>query len=236
MNISSTIVAFAYNFPHRKTAEGLVDLYLNNIDVDLVIAMDPVELDHNSSIIPVNIKGIDYRHPSNVSSKVGFSYEVAQHDSDKCLQLLSEVQADIGVVLGARILPKKVIDNFSKGIINIHPGLLPENRGLDAIKWAIYNDWKQGVSAHIISETIDSGRLIDKRVIDLFHNDTLITINRRLSHIGRRLMEDAIRELDRKKPEDFPILANGEYHSTMPPNKEIEVVKNLSSYLCRHAC
>ena len=59
---------------------------------------------------------------------------------------------------GAGILPKEIIDNVN--IINSHPAYLPSVRGLDALKWAIYNDMPIGVTSHIISEEADSGFLI----------------------------------------------------------------------------
>src|SRR5262249_15128007 len=43
-------------------------------------------------------------------------------------------------------------------IINCHPGLVPESRGLDAFKWAIYHGRSLGNTLHIIDAQIDAGR------------------------------------------------------------------------------
>lgn len=233
--MANDIVAFAYNFPHEKTENGLTDLFLSGIEVSVVIAMDPVELSHESSKLPTKPKGLEYRHPADVSSQLGYRYEVAQHDSERCMEVLNELDPSIGVILGARILPGRVIDQFEKGIINIHPGLLPQNRGLDAMKWAIYNNWKQGVSAHIISEEIDSGRLIEKREVDVFGEDTLVTLNARLARVRRQLLTDAVEALMEHEVEDFPELKDGDYHSTIPPDKEIDLFQKMGPYLCRHS-
>jgi len=48
-----------------------------------------------------------------------------------------------------------IINAFKIGVLNMHPGILPDNRGLDTIKWAIMKDMKQGVSCHLISKEID---------------------------------------------------------------------------------
>ena len=82
--------------------------------------------------------------------------------------------------MGARILNKNVIDCFSNGIINFHPGVLPENRGLDNLKWAIYNNLPQGVTTHFIDENIDVGYEIYKELLEVDVSDTLFDINSKL--------------------------------------------------------
>ena len=82
--------------------------------------------------------------------------------------------------MGARILNKNVIDCFSNGIINFHPGVLPENRGLDNLKWAIYNNLPQGVTTHFIDENIDVGYEIYKELLEVDVSDRLFDINSKL--------------------------------------------------------
>ena len=41
---------------------------------------------------------------------------------------------DLGIILGSRII-KNIINKFKIGILNMHPGILPYNRGLDTHKW-----------------------------------------------------------------------------------------------------
>ena len=69
---------------------------------------------------------------------------------------------------------KNVIDSFSNGIINFHPGVLPENRGLDNLKWAIYNNLPQGVTTHLIDENIDVEQIYKEFMIDL--EDTILML------------------------------------------------------------
>ena len=40
-------------------------------------------------------------------------------------------------------------------IINCHAGLVPESRGLDAFKWAIYHGRPLGNTLHIIDQNIE---------------------------------------------------------------------------------
>ena len=58
------------------------------------------------------------------------------------------------------IFPKEVLKNF-KIKINSHPSLLPMNKGLSPIKEIYYSNKKKiGVTLHIMSPKVDSGKII----------------------------------------------------------------------------
>ena len=80
----------------------------------------------------------------------------------------------------------------------MHPGILPKNRGLDTHKWAIINNVKQGVTCHLINEKVDLGKMICKKNINIFQQDTLVDINYRLQNLELKLMIDSIKILKRK--------------------------------------
>ena len=54
------------------------------------------------------------------------------------------------------------IKGLSKGIINFHPGLIPEARGLDTPQWCIYDGIPLGVTSHFIDSKVDAGRIIER--------------------------------------------------------------------------
>ena len=47
-----------------------------------------------------------------------------------------------------------------KGIINIHPGVLPYYRGCTCPEWTLFNKDALGITAHYIDEDYDSGKII----------------------------------------------------------------------------
>ena len=55
---------------------------------------------------------------------------------------------------------------FEKGIVNFHPSLLPLNRGSDPITWAIFDETKHGVSAHLVDSEIDRGPILFQEEIE----------------------------------------------------------------------
>jgi len=77
----------------------------------------------------------------------------------------------------AKIIPA----NFLHGryILNCHPGLLPYNRGVDAFKWCIVNEWPIGITLHQIDEAIDRGTILYRLRIPVFKTDSLKAVCQR---------------------------------------------------------
>ena len=71
----------------------------------------------------------------------------------------------------AKIIPPAFIGN--RLVLNCHPGLLPQNRGVDALKWSVINNWPIGVTLHIIDANIDRGTILTRWRTSLLPNDTL---------------------------------------------------------------
>src|SRR3989344_511247 len=167
---------FTYNFPHKKTQEGLFRLLMGGYQPRCILAADPVQLNFYQSKIRVAPKGLEYVHPRVIAEKLGIPYHVGAHNSPHSRDLIRDYDLDLGVILGARIIAEDIINAFRGGILNLHPGLLPQNRGLDNIKWAVLNRMRQGASAHLIERKIDKGNLICKRDVDVFQDDSLVDI------------------------------------------------------------
>jgi folate-dependent phosphoribosylglycinamide formyltransferase PurN len=98
----------------------------------------------------------------------------------------------MGVVLGARILPMSTVSAFRSGVINVHPGLAPWNRGLDSYKWAVVKCYGQGVTCHIIGERIDYGPLLVRRVLRSLDEASLPDVKKRLSAMAIELLPEAV--------------------------------------------
>ena len=69
---------------------------------------------------------------------------------------------ELGIVASyGKIIPKPVINLFSRGILNIHPSLLPKYRGPTPVQSAILNgDKMTGVSIMLLDEEMDHGPII----------------------------------------------------------------------------
>ncbi len=111
---------------------------------------------------------------------------------------------DLGVVVAyGLIIPKRIIELFPKGIINLHPSLLPKYRGPAPIQWAILNGENEtGVSIIYLTEELDAGDILLQEKVKILPEDNAETLSNRLSIIGAELLERAIRliELDNVNP------------------------------------
>jgi len=88
-----------------------------------------------------------------------------------------------------RIIPQKVIDIFPKGIINIHPSLLPLHRGPTPIESAIAKgEAETGVSIMQLSAKMDAGPIYGQVSLSLEGTETKFELYESLSGIGSELL------------------------------------------------
>ncbi|MDB4721002.1 formyltransferase family protein [Verrucomicrobiales bacterium] len=226
------VVVFAYNFPHRKTQDFLFHLFGCGIKVDHVFAADAVKLDIPPSEVRTKIRHCTPLHPSDVTESIGAQYHQVPHQGSQINSLIEEINPEIGIIAGARILQADVINGFSNGIINFHPGLIPEVRGLDALLWSIRNDISLGVTSHLIDERVDAGKILDRRTIDLHEDDTIFDLSERLYEIQLEMLPDAIDRAQNSMTEEVDF-KSGAYNRKMNGDMERETVAMLPKYLER---
>ncbi|ESP90415.1 hypothetical protein N483_15200 [Pseudoalteromonas luteoviolacea NCIMB 1944] len=115
-------------------------------------------------IIPLDIKSF--------CQKAGVDYiEVPGWDETGASVVNSVAQKpDYFITVIAKIIPQHFIDGNT--IINAHPGLLPENRGVDAFKWSIVNQAPVGISLHVINRHIDAGRVLKRLEVPVIASDS----------------------------------------------------------------
>ena len=94
-----------------------------------------------------------------------FQFSIKVFQPEKLLEIkdkLTEMGADFGILAAyGKILPKEIIDIFPKGIIGVHPSLLPKYRGPTPIQSAILNrDEETGVTLFLMDEKIDHGPIL----------------------------------------------------------------------------
>jgi len=214
------VCLFVYDFPHKKSVEGM--MRLAGIGATCVAAPS-VKLKMPEQVIRVSEKGVKYPRPYDVAEMCHFKYVTAPHNE------YDYSGFDLGVVLGARILSQKVIDQFPHGIINIHPGVLPQNRGLDTIEWAILERLPQGATSHLIEKDIDRGLKIDVKTIPVYEDDSLVDMWLRLMSLQMDMIVEAVDFIaSGNKPTER--LGKGTYHNYMPPSLQRLVPSEFPKY------
>lgn len=220
---------FAYNFPHKKTQEGIFTLLVHHYYPVCIFAADPVELKFYQSKIRVTPKSLVYLHPRDIAANFNIPYHVIAHNSLDCEKLIRKYDLDIGIILGARILKDNIIKAFKVGVVNMHPGMLPYNRGLDNLKWAVIKGYKQGVSVHLISKEIDQGSMIMQREVEVYEDDTLVDVFLRIQNMEQVLMIESLKILESGQ-RDFPKVTEGNYFKSLPPEEEAHLCDRFEEY------
>lgn len=89
--------------------------------------------------------------------------------------------ADVGLALFfAYILKEPVLSLFREGIVNIHPSLLPYNRGTAPACWMIADGTPAGATLHYMDAGVDTGPIIEQQEVSVDVTDTGDTLNRKL--------------------------------------------------------
>ena len=89
------------------------------------------------------------------------------------LQVLKRKRINFICLAGfMKILSARFLKKFGKKIINIHPSLLPNYKGLDTFNRVLKNkEKKTGCSVHYVNEYLDSGFIISKKSFLIMPND-----------------------------------------------------------------
>ena len=91
--------------------------------------------------------------------------EVPIHNSEEVMPHLKDLKLDLVVFGGTRIIRGEILDYPVDGVINSHPGLLPECRGSASPAWSVYHDIPIGSSTHFCDNGIDTGHLLLRREV-----------------------------------------------------------------------
>jgi methionyl-tRNA formyltransferase len=121
--------------------------------------------------------------------------EVADANAPECERLLKALAPDLLVLGPSRILRPHILSIPRVGVLNSHPGLLPDYRGLDVIPWAIYNGDPLGVTIHFVDPGIDTGDVVAQRRFEVRPGDTLASLRRKADAIMGELMAEVVSEL-----------------------------------------
>ena len=92
-------------------------------------------------------------------------HTVGKHDSKRIMPIIGHLELDLIVFGGTRIIRGEVLDYPIDGVLNSHPGLLPECRGSASPAWSVYHDIPIGSSTHFCDNGIDTGELLLKRQV-----------------------------------------------------------------------
>ena len=118
--------------------------------------------------------------------------------ADEDVEALRALNPDvIAVVAYGRILPQRVLDIPTKGCVNIHASLLPQNRGSAPDQWAVLDGLAEtGVSAQHMALKMDAGDIIDVEKTEIGENETAGELLDRLAVLGADLLSRVLKKFE----------------------------------------
>ena len=128
---------------------------------------------------------VEYVDPAGHKSRDDFDRELADLVSGH----------DVGLVVGAgymRVLSPVFLKRFP-AVLNVHPSLLPEFRGLRAVERALEAGVeKTGVTVHFMVEEVDAGPVVAQEAVAVSPGETKESLLERLHPVEHRLLVRAV--------------------------------------------
>jgi methionyl-tRNA formyltransferase len=159
------------------------------------------------------------------------------HNSSLVDKFLKDRSVSIIVNAGTpRILKKNILDIPKRGVVNVHPGILPKYRGCTVLEWAIYNNDKVGNTAHFMSEGIDEGPIILYDEYKFSKTDSYSDVRTKVYKGGFSLMARAVKKIinDDLCVSSLPVQGVGDYWDVMPDDKLGVVQEKLCAGQYKH--
>lgn len=120
------------------------------------------------------------------------------------------------VVAYGKILPADVLSAPRLGCLNVHASLLPRWRGAAPIQWAIVSgDAQTGVCLMQMDVGMDTGPVLERRVVDIGENETGGELFARLSQLSGELVRASIPAFVRGELAPEPQSESGATHARM---------------------
>lgn len=95
-----------------------------------------------------------------------------------------------------RLLSPWFVQRWFNKLINIHPSLLPEFKGADAVGDAIKAGAKiSGCTVHFVREEMDSGPIIMQSQVDVVPNDTKETLAAKILKEEHRIYPESLKKI-----------------------------------------
>lgn len=112
--------------------------------------------------------------------------------SSRVLNDLRRLSPDVLVLGSCGIIGPEVIETARLGVLNVHPGVLPFVRGLEPSAHSLRVGVPLGASAHLVDKRIDTGALIERRLLPVQDRASLNDLRKQNLEMAARLMAEVV--------------------------------------------
>lgn len=122
-------------------------------------------------------------------------------NNEACKILLQQLQPDIIIVNGTRIISKKILRCCKAVFINMHVGITPAYRGSHGGYWALYNNDPEhfGTTIHMVDEGVDTGAVLKQAFAIPTKEDNFTTYPILQTAIGITALKEVLQQALKEK-------------------------------------
>lgn len=125
------------------------------------------------------------------------SFDSREAWAERVLEHIRFLKPELVVLAGfMKILPEAFVEALSPGLINLHPSLLPDFPGANAVRDALAAGAnKTGSTIHLVDFGVDTGPVISQRELEILPGETQAELHERIKVIERKHLVDVVRQI-----------------------------------------
>lgn len=214
-------------------------MYLQGIEVQAIL-LDGEVRERNKEIQLERTKGYflwpdfqdieEYRIPT---------YIVRDHNGLHAETILRALEPDVIINAGT---PRRIGENIlaipKRGMVNVHPGMLPSYQGSMTPEWAILNDDPVVITCHFATKFYDDGPIVLEKELVIKKGDIWQKVRAQVIYETARVMAEGLRKIEAQNLSLAtmpPLAGEGTLHKRMPDDKLHIVKAKLADGTYKHA-
>ncbi len=148
-------------------------------------------------------------------------YQPPKINTDEAIEFFKHSSADLFVVISyGQILSGRILAIPKTFSINVHASLLPRYRGAAPMNWAIIKGEKTtGVTIIKMTEKMDAGAIIMQKTTDITDDDTIISLEDKLSKIAAAVLVDSLKRIENN---NYKLISQDEDKVSLAPKLKKE--------------
>ncbi len=117
-------------------------------------------------------------------------WEVHRLSDPETIEVLTAYQPDvICVACFSKRIPRAVLDIAHLGCLNVHPSLLPANRGPEPLFWTFREgNQRTGVTIHLMDEGMDTGPIVAQEALEIPDGISYTQLEAQCAELGGKLL------------------------------------------------
>lgn len=171
----------------------LEELKLNGITPDLIVASPDKPVGRKQVMTPPPVK-------TWAKAECVEVFQPESYKDESTREYFESKDWDVFIVVAYNfILPQWLLDLPAKGVVNVHPSMLPMLRGASPIRTAIKDDLREAIGVTIMQmdAEMDHGAILDQMPMDIADENWPIAgpeLDLALARMGGEMLADTLRE------------------------------------------